>query len=411
MVVAALRLAVAWVISSRLRHAFELWRQTRRLGRHRWDQLDPEVQAELQRRLGELRTALQAGAPHAVREAAALRLQRFRSCHLPPPRWRFLREAWESVLLIVLVILVVRVFFVMPSEIPSGSMQPTLWGVRVVDRRDDPLFRPPTGWRAWVERWLFGRTYWQVHAEAPGMLEEIAPVEPGRFGGSGRLRFRLGGVWYSLPAPTQWPSSPLRELPDEQAALLLAGLRPGHWYAKGEPIIQAVLQAGDHVLIDRFTYQWRRPRRGEIVVFRAQGIEGLEDDTYYLKRLVGLPGERMQIGDDRHVWINGQRLDRNTPGFEKLHAFEGPPRPSRYSGHLNARTGWRYFPRWRWWMPWFPDGNTEVEVPARHYVLLGDNTVESLDSRHFGPVPAEEVVGRVWMVYWPWDRLGGQGAD
>ncbi|RME91200.1 MAG: signal peptidase I [Verrucomicrobia bacterium] len=411
MVVAALRLAAAWLSSGRHRRAFELWRQTRRLGRHRWDLLDRDVQDELRRRLDQLHAALRSRASEPALEAAVQGVERFRACHLAPPRRRFLNEAWENVLLITLAILVLRAFFLLPSEIPSGSMQPTLWGVTVVDRREDPLFRVPTGWRAWVERWLFGRTYWQVTAVRPGLLEEVAPVEPGSLWRLPRLRFRVGGVWYSLPAPSQWPASPFRDLPDEQAALFLAGLRPGHWYKQGEPIIRAVLQAGDHVLIDRFSYHWRRPKRGEIVVFRSGGLEGLEDDTYYLKRLVGLPGERMRIGDDRHVWIDGRRLDRETPGFEKLYDFRGPPRPSVYSGHLNARTGRRYFPRWRWRMPWFPDGNTEVRIPAGHYVLLGDNTVESLDSRHFGPVAAERIVGRVWLVYWPWGTRLGAGRE
>ena len=74
--------------------------------------------------------------------------------------------------------------------------------------------------------------------------------------------------------------------------------------------------------------------------YRGQDI--LVDNTHYIKRLVGLSGEHVRIGDDRHVVINGTRLDNRTPGFEKVYTFEGPPRDSLYSGHVNNKMAIQY---------------------------------------------------------------------
>ena len=84
-------------------------------------------------------------------------------------------------------------------------------------------------------------------------------------------------------------------------------------YRKGETIVKAKSVAGDHLLVDRFTYNWRLPKRGEIFVFKTKGIQGLPPDVLYIKRLVALPNEKVQIGNDRHLIIDGERFDRGDP--------------------------------------------------------------------------------------------------
>jgi signal peptidase I len=171
------------------------------------------------------------------------------------------------------------------------------------------------------------------------------------------------------------------------------GLRPGQFFRKGDTVLHVRVQSGDHLFVDRFTYNFRLPRRGEIIVFETAGIQGLPQDQYYIKRLVALGGERVQIGQDRHLIINGRRLNHLTPGFELVYSFDPsePPRDSHYSGHVN---GQRLAPLFYE----HPDG---VVVPPGHYLVMGDNTLNSLDSRAWGPLPARNVIGRFWFVYWP----------
>ena len=90
--------------------------------------------------------------------------------------------------------------------------------------------------------------------------------------------------------------------------------------------------------VDRFSYNFRRPKRGEIIVFETKGINGLSQDQFYIKRLVGLPEEEVRIGNDRHLVINGERLDADSPHFANVYGFDpsSPPRDSQFSGHVNG---------------------------------------------------------------------------
>jgi len=171
---------------------------------------------------------------------------------------------------------------------------------------------------------------------------------------------------------------------------------------------------GDHLFVDRLTYNFRAPERGEIIVFETKGIPadyraawGIPADQFYIKRLVGLGGERIQIGSDRHLRINGQRLDSSTPHFEKVYGFDpkDPPRESHYSGHIGSYHSDTMDIR----SPFFENKPDGVEIPPAHYMVMGDNTVNSLDSRYWGYFPSTAVIGRSFFVYWPLTERFGSG--
>ena len=116
------------------------------------------------------------------------------------------------------------------------------------------------------------------------------------------------------------------------------------------------VNAGDHLFVDRITYNFRPPKRGEIIVFETKGIDSLPQDQFYIKRMVAMGGERVQIGDDRHLIINGKRLDASTPHFENVYSFnpKEPPRDSHYSGHVNfpyLAPCFQNKPDGLWWRP------------------------------------------------------------
>lgn len=122
---------------------------------------------------------------------------------------------------------------------------------------------------------------------------------------------------------------------------------------------------------------------------------------FYIKRLVGLGGEQIRIGDDRHLVINGQRLDSTTPHFEGVYSFDPgqPAKDSHFSGHLNdAVASALGYPNLA---PLFPSQTNVVTLPPNHYMVMGDNTVNSFDSRGWGSFPRENVIGRSFFVYWP----------
>jgi signal peptidase I len=158
------------------------------------------------------------------------------------------------------------------------------------------------------------------------------------------------------------------------------------------------------------TYNFRAPERGEIIVFATQGIDGLPQDQFYIKRMVAMGNEKVQIGDDRHLIINGKRLDASTAHFEKVYSFnpKEPPGESQYSGHVNEKVVNEYYPGFPGSLArLFPDPSAVFAVQPDHYMVMGDNTMNSLDSRTWGDFPAGNVIGKSFFVYWPiTDRFG-----
>jgi signal peptidase I len=136
---------------------------------------------------------------------------------------------------------------------------------------------------------------------------------------------------------------------------------------------------GDHmdrVLVSRFTYDIRDPHRGEVAAFHVPGAAiaacgAVREDAVYLKRVVALPGERWRE-QDGFIYVNGERVAE--PYVE----------PDR----RDAET-----------IP-------EKTVPRGEYLMLGDNRSSSCDSRRFGTVPRDNLIGPVYAVYWPPGRIG-----
>jgi signal peptidase I len=127
------------------------------------------------------------------------------------------------------------------------------------------------------------------------------------------------------------------------------------------------LQDQERIFINKFVYHFESVARGDVVVFRYPR----DPAKSYIKRVVGMPGDRILI-DRGRVYVNGRRLTEN------------------------------YVPRD------FLDGRSypEVVVPDRSYYVLGDHRSMSNDSREFGPVEQSYIYGKAVFVYWPMDKLG-----
>jgi signal peptidase I len=129
----------------------------------------------------------------------------------------------------------------------------------------------------------------------------------------------------------------------------------------------------DRVIANRFIYHFREPERGDIVVFEPppEVEERCGAGGTYVKRVIGLPGERVAVENGK-VYINGTELEE--PYLQ-----------------ADRRGGADYGP---------------TELGADEYFMMGDNRKMSCDSRVWGPISREDMVGPVFFVYWPPNRIG-----
>jgi signal peptidase I len=384
-----------WFTSGTVRHASALRKHVQKLLNHQRDVLAPQARDAIEGALRDLRSALDSDTGKAALEEQMENLETVANKWLKPYPNAAWRENVEVLLVALTVAMGIRTFFLQPFKIPTGSMQPTLYGVTSENLKNDPNFKFPTGLEA-VRQWFEGVSYIHKVAESDGQLTAVdAPVRLLIF--NIFQSFVVGGKTYTIWFP-----------PDSGSGTLFdrGGVRLGQFFNKGEDILKLKVVAGDHLFVDRVSYNFRPPERGEIIVFETKGIPedrrigpgwNIPPDQFYIKRLVALGDERVRIGEDRHLIINGKRLDAATPHFEKVYSFnpKGPPQESHYSGHVDGH------------MPYLeghPDG---IVVPKGEVMVMGDNTMNSLDSRYWGSFPQSYVIGKSFFVYWPiTDRFG-----
>ncbi len=389
-----------WLFSSTVRQATAMRKHVQKLLNNQRDILAPQAIAAVDAAIASCKRTTAGGGDKEAIEKEMENLEKAANKWLKPYPNAAWRENVEVLLVALGVAMGIRTFFLQPFKIPTGSMQPTLFGVTSKNLlAEDPGFKIPTGLTR-VREWFEGVSYIHVVAKNSGELKAVE--QPLRF-----LIFNIKQtLWIDDKAYTIW-FPPDYGAPPQGTLESRAGLRLGETFTNGQDVVKLKVVAGDHLFVDRLTYNFVAPKRGEIIVFATAGIDGLPQDQFYIKRLVGLGGERIQLGADRHLIINGQRLTASTPHFENVYSFDPNtdaqeskvPGEPHYSGHVNLP----------YLAPFFRDQPDGVQIPPAHYMVMGDNTMNSLDSRAWGYFPATNVIGKAFFVYWPLSERFGWG--
>ena len=416
-----------WFISPTVRQACALRSHVERLLAAQRDLLSAQALGAITLALNQLRDTLAAGENIGKIRIKMDELDFAANKWLKPyPTNATCRENVEVILVAVAVAMAIRTFFLQPFKIPTGSMQPTLFGVTSKNylpgygQPGDPHFKIPTGWER-VKEWFEGISYIHVVADTDGELQAIEP--PVRF-----LIFNIKQtVWIGGQSQTIWFP------PDygEQNLQMRAGLRTrvdygeGQKYQKGQDVVKIKVAAGDHLFVDRLSYNFRKPQRGDIIVFATAGVPedrraavGMPGDQFYIKRLVGLGGETLSLAQDYivtgaaqfggeavpvgHLVVDGQPLSASTPHFENLYSFSSVPpgtktihyQDNQYYGHALIRA---------------LEPDREFQVSTNSLFVMGDNTMNSLDSRFWGDFPAASCIGKSFFIYWPITSRFGWG--
>lgn len=398
---------------------------------YRRDRLGEAEAAEFERRRDGLRQALReradAGRLRLAIESLEEVLRRVGGSVYPKTS---LAENVEFFLVAALVILGIRTYFLQPFTIPTNSMWPTYYGMTsaIFPRPADE----PSALGEAARFVAFGA--WPHRIDAPADGEVLVPIGGAEARGIVHGRIVPGRTWLVIPAKVREYTllvgdQPVRvRLPidfdfDWTVAHAFfppaGGVYPNNWY----DAVQARLEAGDFVLrdvdgellrclrtgvrvragqrvlafdemtgdklfVDRMSYHFVRPKVGTAFVFRTGHIPDIvreEGDQYYIKRLVGEPGDVLQV--------RGTALWRNGAPIAGAYAFEANARRlGDYPGYQAAGL--------------LAPGRT-LRVEPHTFFAMGDNSPDSGDGRMWGFVPDKDVAGRPIFIYYPLTRRWG----
>ncbi len=298
----------------------------------------------------------------------------------PADSMDWIRENVESFLVAIVVALAIRAYFLQPFKIPTDSMKPTLFGIHAEARIEANPALP----KRIVDFALFGTTYHRLVAEKESTLERISPH-----------RFT---PWFEY-ADFYFSSGQVDRIWISTEAIRKIGVSVGQKFHAGETVFNTEVDTGDHVLVNKMSYHFRLPKRGEVFVFLTTGIDGIERDfprrgiqgsQYYIKRCVGVAGDELQI-QEPHLRVNGKPFADNSMVLKVQEAKNG------YRGYTSNIYGANFLRT--------PDDL--YELGQDRYWAMGDNSYNSLDSRVWGAVPRPNLVGTGLFVYWPFGARWG----
>ena len=337
-------------------------------------------------------------------------------------------ENVEFFLIAAIVIIGIRTYFVQPFKIPTNSMWPSYYGMT------PEVFHRPSEESGFLTRALsyviYGTT---TRVDAPDDGEVVIPVYPTIDGAQIPYSGVPGRSWLVFPTTLkeytllvgkqpvtvrvpadfdfEWtvrdaffPNAVsshesarvdlARNLAAQKEKITAMGgqvqfLRTGKHVRKGERVMAFDIATGDQLFVDRMSYHFVRPSVGDGFVFNTKNIAVDPDkphmEQYYIKRLVGLPGDTLEI--------KNFTLYRNGRPIEGAAAFaKNARRDGDYVGYRNLRG--------------LAVGQT-MTVPPDGFLALGDNSANSADGRYWGFVPAKDAVGRPLFIYFPFTRRWG----
>ena len=382
------------------------------------DILSEEKLAEIGEKQAAFRVLLKSGDKEKVQEQAK-ELQKSCERSLPMPTFPGVRENVEVFFVAIVIALGIRSYFLQPFKIPTGSMQPTLNGIIATgfdqssaDEANWEKVKPNPVMKIWDLFWR-GRNYVDLVAKEDYLITGGYQRNPFKFfsftyierttpDGSKMKPLRIWAPMDKVLASQNDPGLGLtRALAETGARLeMIKGNANTPRFrvsggaariAAGTILARGYIDTGDQVLVNKFSYHFRPPKRGEVFVFTTQDIELImarspnRQSQHYIKRLCAVPGDAYEVKPSKELFINGERAKE--PGMVRVMSMK-----DGYNGYAIFGGDRR---------------NNDGELKAKEYLALGDNSLHSWDSRGWGSVPEKNLVGPALFVYWPFGAHWG----
>jgi len=296
------------------------------------------------------------------------------------------KEWLDTFVVAISVAMAFRAYFYEPFNIPTGSMMPTLYGNHsVAAKPSDATFwdKGPMKFLKWA--WT-GDWFKVVESPASGSL-----VMKQTNNGCIRLSVStMPNKGYEVPTDAfRQAANGLPYLPN--------GLTHGSHVRAGELIWCGTVKSGDFLFVNRWIWNFRHPKRGDVMIFATAGLNGVQQGTHYIKRMVGLPGEEITMDPPRLV-VNGKAVPEEGRIGQISRQEKFSPEAFPYAGFNFSGAA---DPRFNVPGRTLAKAGDVVKLGADEYYACGDNSPASFDSRWWGPVPGKLLRGRAGAVFWP----------
>ncbi|MBK1790127.1 signal peptidase I [Persicirhabdus sediminis] len=395
------------------------------------DLLSSDRVDEIVSRIDDLKKTIKAGDKEACEEAGK---QLRATCENALPRYKAPSAVAENVevfFVAIVIALGIRAYYLQPFKIPTGSMQPTLNGI--VGHPTDSTDEFPALPMQWAQKATHGRNYVDLVLDSDKTLRSQNPIVESpfmHFFTRTKIHF-TDGTSLTFPGPKSalmrdFGFADLVKSPNTQEEAMRYGFEHQQkktkiaktvtptgktieaFYnielKKGTVIARGHIDTGDLVLVDKFSYHFRTPTRGEVFVFDTRNIEKIHQQarstgspagSHYIKRLCGVPGDSLQLkaGDDYDddkqngamLYINGELASES--GIQKVMSNENGYHRYQLNGHLAAGRTFKA---------------RKSDTPGfNEYIALGDNSYNSFDSRGWGTVKEYNLIGPAAISLWP----------
>jgi signal peptidase I len=380
--------------------ALHLLKGSKKFLHYKRDLLKEDRIDEIESRRADLKAAIKAKDLEAVKETSK---QVRNTCekslaHYKQPDW--LQENIEVFWVAIVVALGIRAYFLQPFRIPTGSMQPSLNGIVATSKHGEEGWEKPWFGQRAFDFLIQGKTYENLVAEKDLTIKRFEDATFFLFSRT-KVHFDDGSsIVIGCPENEVFGIETIKDKFVQQGNKTV--LKPGPHFKKGDPIFQGYLTSGDLVLVDKISYHFRQPKRGESFVFDTrdlmrkknspQRMSDQNSGSHYIKRLAGLPGDTLQI-EAPNLYINGSLAKEET--LKRVMAMGKDSKGEPYRGYYN--NGNFSNPSHTVTL----EDNPKEGNNYREFYALGDNSRDSSDSRYWGSVKQYNLVGPALFSLWP----------